>query len=175
VADIFSDMDLSDFREVSDYACQEYVDDPLTDELLRSVETELAYRLPRANVELMQGKHGGMPRRTCFPTVEPTSWAQDHVMITGIYAIGRTKSNSLCGELGKGFWTGDWGYPTIGVYFADCPSSGHNMICLNYRDCGPFGEPRVVYVDQELYYKITNLARNFEQFIRGLKDEEEFM
>ena len=47
------------------------------------------------------------------------------------------------------FWIDEWGHPPIGIYFADCPSAGHDMIALDYRDCGKSGEPCVVHVDQE--------------------------
>lgn len=68
----------------------------------------------------------------------------------------------------------EWGYPAIGVYFGDCPSAGHDMICLDYRKCGPDGKPEVVHVDQEWDYKITYLAKDFEAFIRGLTSERNF-
>lgn len=61
-----------------------------------------------------------------------------------------------------------WNYPDIGVYFGDCPSAGNNMICLDYRKNGKNGEPEVVHVDQEFDYKITFLASDFEEFIKGL-------
>ena len=38
----------------------------------------------------------------------------------------------------------------------------------DYSDCGPEGEPCVVYIDQESNYEITYLAENFEAFVRGL-------
>lgn len=60
------------------------------------------------------------------------------------------------------------------VYFADCPSGGHDMLCLDYRACGPSGEPSVVHVDQELDYQITFVAPSFEAFIRGLQEEDAF-
>ena len=48
------------------------------------------------------------------------------------------------------------------------------MLCLDYRACGPTGEPQVVHIDQELDYKIVVVAKNFELFIRGLEDDTAF-
>lgn len=171
---LFGDFDASDFWERSDYAEQEYVDDPLTDEKVASAERALGYTLPRAYVALMRIQNGGSPSKTNHRTNEPTSWSADHVAITGFYSIGSTKRCSLCGGVGSAFWIAEWGYPAIGVYFADCPSAGHDMLCLDYRECGPTGEPKVVHVDQELDYKITLVADDFEAFVRGLEGDEAF-
>ncbi len=168
------DFDSTDFWEPSEYATKEYVDAPLTPALLERVERALGYKLPASYVELMQAQNGGIPRRTCHRTAEPTSWSTDHIALTGIFAIGEAKPCSLCGNDGSKFWPEEWGYPDIGVYFADCPSAGHDMLCLDYRDCGPTGEPKVVHVDQELDYKITVVAPTFESFIRGLQYAEDF-
>ena len=75
---------------------------------------------------------------------------------------------------GGRFWIEMWEYPEIGVYFADCPSAGHDMIALDYRDCGPEGEPQVVHVDQERNYRVTVLAGDFAEFIRSLRAAESF-
>src|SRR3989344_6676013 len=105
----------------------------------------------------MKMHNGGIPFNTCFPTKERTSWATDHIAITGILGIGRKKTYSVCGSLGSQFMMDEWGYPNIGVYICDCPTAGHNMVALDYRKCGKNGEPQVVYVDQESDYKITFL------------------
>ncbi len=170
----FEGFDLSNFWEASAYADKEYVDDPLTGQKVARVEKALGYTLPKAYVALSEHQNGGMPKKTNHRTTEPTSWAEDHVAITGIYSIGDAKPCSLCGDFGSQFWVDEWGYPTIGVYFADCPSAGHDMLCLDYRDCGPTGEPSVVHVDQEFDYQITAVAPSFEEFIRGLEDEDAF-
>ncbi|MBU1239721.1 SMI1/KNR4 family protein [Myxococcota bacterium] len=171
---VYGNFDLTDFWHNSDYALNKYVEAPLTDELLEEIQKDLGYTLPAAYVELMRHQNGGRPARTCLPTEDFIAWAEDHVAVTGIFGIGREKECSLGGRFGSRFWVDHWGYPPIGVYFADCPSAGHEMICLDYRACGPSGEPSVVHVYQEHDYKISPLAPNFETFIRALVSEEEY-
>ena len=139
----------------------------LTDATLQSVEAELGRQLPAAYVDLARRHNGGRFARNAHPAPSRTTWARDHVGVTALAAIGRTASFSLCGELGSAFWLAEWGYPDIGVYIADCPSAGHDMIALDYRSPG---EPTVVHVDQEWDYQITTLAPSFEAFVRGLVD-----
>ena len=167
----FEGFDLTNFWDDNWYALKEYVSDPPSDELIASVEEELGYKLPAAYIWLMKQHNGGIPVNTCYPCDEPTCWADDHVAITGIFGIGREKSCSLCGELGSQFMIDEWEYPAIGVAICDCPSAGHDMIFLDYRACGPQGEPAVVHVDQENDYKITHLADSFEESVRGLEHE----
>ena len=170
----FEGFDFTNFWDDNEYALKEYVSTPPSDELIASVEEELGYKLPAAYIWLMKQHNGGIPVNDCYPTDKPTSWAEDHVAITGILGIGREKGCSLCGELGSQFMIDEWGYPAIGVAICDCPSAGHDMIFLDYRACGPQGEPAVVHVDQENDYKITHLADSFEEFIRGLEPESAF-
>lgn len=174
VATVFGDFDISDFWENSEYALKEYVGRPLDGATVRTVEQALGYKLPASYIELMSIQNGGIPRRRCHRTHVRTTWAQDHIAITGIYSIGSERPCSLCGQYSGQFWEEEWGYPPIGVYFADCPSAGHDMLCLDYRTCGASGEPQVVHVDQEWDYKVVVVAENFEAFIRGLEDESAF-
>jgi len=168
------DFDPSTFWEDSAYAAKAYTEPPPSDELIARVEADLGYRLPAFYVALMRVRNGGIPRNTRFPTTEATSWADDHIAITGIAGIGYDKEYSLCGGLGSQFMLDEWGYPAIGVVVGDCPSAGHDLVMLDYRACGPTGEPAVVHVDQEADYAITPLAPNFESFVRGLVSEEAF-
>lgn len=171
---LFARMDLSQFWDDSEYALDAYVLAPPTDELIKSVEEELGYKLPASYVELMKKHNGGVPLNTCFPTELSSYWAEDHIAITGIMGIGREKMYSLCGDLGSQFMIDHWGYPDIGVVICDCPSAGHDVVMLDYRHCGKDGEPEVIHVDQESNYEITFLAPDFESFIRGLVSEDEF-
>jgi hypothetical protein len=123
---VFSDFDFSGFWKPSRYAAREYVGRSVDQATLRAVEQELGYKLPFSYVAFMKFQNGGIPRRTCHRTKEPTSWAPDHIAISGLYSIGSERPSSLCGEFCSQFWIDEWGYPPIGVYFADCPSAGHH-------------------------------------------------
>lgn len=148
-----------------------YVSAPFDEEMLKSIENELGYKLPASYVNLMKQKNGGALERCMFEADYDF-----YVEVHAIYGIGREKSDSLCGSNGSKFWIEEWEYPNIGVAIADCPSAGHEMIFLDYRECGPNcenGEPKVVYIDQESDYNIVVLANTFEEFINGLMTEEE--
>ncbi|WP_281939334.1 SMI1/KNR4 family protein [Micromonospora sp. AKA38] len=147
------------------------LEDPPNNETLRTVEAQLGHQLPAAYVDLARRHNGGSFAHDAHPAPSRTSWAEDHVGVYSLAAIGRTADFSLCGELGSAFWVAEWGYPAIGIYIADCPSAGHDMIALEYRSPG---EPAVVHVDQERNYQITVLAPDFETFIAGLVDESEY-
>jgi hypothetical protein len=164
----FQDFDFTNFWNDSVYALKAYVEAPPSGNTIKLIETELGYTLPASYVALMKMHNGGIPVNTCYPTLTPTSWAADHVAISGIMGIGREKANSIGGSLGSKFMIQEWGYPDIGVCICDCPSAGHDMIMLDYSKNGPDGEPEVVHIDQELDYAKTVLAPNFEAFIRGL-------
>ena len=170
----FENFDFIDFWDDDEYAMNEYIGAPPTEEMIEETERELGYKLPESYIWLMKQHNGGIPFNVCFPCDEPTSWADDHVAITGIMGVDKDKIYSRCGQLGSRFMIEEWGYPDIGVAICDCPSVGHDMIFLDYRECGPQGEPKVVHVDQEDDYYVTFLADNFEEFIRGLVNEEVF-
>lgn len=174
MANFPDDIDLNDFWDDGAYARKNITDEPPSDTLIAELETELGYRFPASYVAFMKRHNGGTPRKTCFPSEEPTSWAEDHAAITSFLSIGRDKTYSLGGNLGSRFMIEEWGYPDLGIYICDCPSAGHDMIALDYRACGPEGEPQVVHIDQEGDYHITFLAKDFESFVRGLVDEEAF-
>ena len=172
--DYFKNFDITNFWYDCEYALKNYVEDTLSIEIINSIEKELGYKLPASYIYLMETRNGGMPLKTCHSTITSTSWAENHIAISGISGIGRNKINSLCGELGSQFMINEWGYPNIGIVICDCPSAGHDVVMLDSRKCGKDGEPEVVHVDQDYDYNITFLAKDFETFILGLKDKREY-
>jgi hypothetical protein len=166
----FENFDFSDFWDNSEYAITEYVNEYPSDAMIRKVEEEFGYTLPESYIEMMKIQNGGIPHKYIFPKTEDITWYDDYVEIEGFYGIGDQKKRSLLGSFGNKFRIEGWGYPDIGLYICDCPSAGHDMIALDYSECGNDGEPRVVHVDQESDYTITVLAENFETFVKALID-----
>lgn len=169
--EIFEGFDFSSFWINDKYSREVYIGAEVTGEMIQEVEATLGYKLPQSYIELIKHQNGGTPKNTSYRTNEATSWAEDHVAITGIYGIDKNKQYSI---LESKFWIEEWEYPAIGIYICDCPSAGHDMICLDYSNCDPDGEPVVVHIDQEFDYKKTFLAQDFETFIRGLESDENF-
>ena len=157
------DFDWTGFWNDVDYAFESYIGKPVTDKDIKEAEAELGYTLPAAYIELLNNHNGGVLNKNCFINNEG-----DCVYVTGIYGIDRDKKHSIFGQFGNEFWISKWEYPPIGVVVADTISGGHDMIFLDYRECGPTGEPKVVHVDQEGDYSITLLADNFGDFIKNL-------
>ena len=157
------DFDWNGFWNDVDYAFESYIGKPVTDKEIKDTEADLGYTLPASYIELLKNHNGGVLNKNCFINNNG-----DCVYVTGIYGIDRDKKYSLLGEMGNEFWISKWEYPPIGIVVADTISGGHDMICLDYRECGPTGEPKVVRVDQEGDYSITLLADNFGDFIKNL-------
>jgi hypothetical protein len=131
----FDGFNFEEFWDDHPYSLENYVEAAPSDELIASIEEELGgFRLPAAYVELVRKHNGGQIKRNCYPMDEPTGWAEGHIEISGLYAIGRTSLWSLCGPLGSKFHEREWGYPAIGV--ASTPTAGHQQIMLDYRTCG---------------------------------------
>ena len=160
---MFEDFDFTDFWN-DDAENMDLIGETPSDELIAEIEKELDYKLPASYIWLMKQHNGGLIKKTDFLVTVSNSWK-----LIGITSF--IKINSICDE--NQFMKNDWGYPDIGVAICDTPSAGHEMIFLDYRECGRQGEPKVVHIDQELDYEITLLADNFEDFIRGLVDSEE--
>ncbi|MFC3747330.1 SMI1/KNR4 family protein [Paenibacillus sp. GCM10012306] len=163
----YKPVDASNFWDDSEAALQEYVSEPPTDELIDSVEEQLVFKLPPSYVALMKLHNGGIPKNTSYPITE-----EKFITIAGIRGIGRDKPNSLCGAAGSRFVIENEGYPEIGVVIGDSLAPTQGVIMLDYRSSGNVGEPEVVHVSQEKGHKITELAPNFETFIRGLGSVE---
>jgi hypothetical protein len=143
----------------------------VTDEMLYEVEQKLGFKLPASYIELIRSQNGGCPRLTGY-RVENTP-SLKRVDIEELLGCDKEVDSSLTGTGGSEFMMDEWEYPRIGLYFGNCPSGGHDMICLDYRKCGVAGEPEVAHLDQELDFRKVVIAPNFETFVRKLVSDDE--
>jgi SMI1 / KNR4 family (SUKH-1) len=142
----------------------EYVGPELTDELVRAAEHALGYKLPASYLRLLRAQNGGLPRRRCFPV------GRGHVEITGLYGVGGWYGIDNP-DRGSRSMIQEWGYPASGVIIAPTPSGGHDAVMLDYSDCGPTGEPRVIHVETETAVpRVRVLSPNFAAFVAGLAE-----
>jgi hypothetical protein len=161
---------MDEFWGESDY----FTGPHLTDEMIRAAEQLLGYKLPESYLRLIRVRNGGSPRRRCFPTQVPTSWAKDHIQISGIRGIGGEWGIDS-EDLGSRYMIAEWGYPDVGIVIGETPSAGHDTVMLDYSECGPQGEPRVIHVETECAEpEVLILAPDFETFVRGLVDCRQF-
>ena len=87
---------------------------------------------------------------------------------------GRGSASARASHLRGSPWVDVWrAIRALDIYFADTPSAGHDLLALDYRECGPGGEPRVVHVDQEAGHVVTPMAPSFGDFLDGLVVDSE--
>ncbi|MGX7087618.1 SMI1/KNR4 family protein [Gemelliphila palaticanis] len=148
--------------------------EPLTNEIIRDAESKLGYKLPQAYIDMMKSRNGGNLIRNYWVNKNVKSNEVNVIGIECFYSIGSEKNYSLFGKFGNEFWFSVREYPRdVGVIIADTESGGHDMIYLDYRECGKNGEPKVSVCFQEYDYEIQVLANSFEEFLTMLITEEE--
>ena len=157
-----------------EFSLREYVGKTATNEDFEKVERELGCRLPESYKTLMRIQNGGELRKNTFQGPFRRSWSRGFFDVNYIYGVDSSSDYSLCGKFGHKLWIEKWKYPNIGIAICGSVRGGHDMIFLDYSDCGPEGEPCVVNIDQEEDYEITYLADNFKDFIDGLFSDEEY-
>ncbi len=167
---MFDKIDLTKFWDEDDYYKKSCTGEILTDEMLIATEKELGYRLPDSYKEFMKIRNGGKPVKDFFVSEKDRYCVQ----LGMFFSISEDKQNSIFGEFSNEFWYEIWRYPCdIGVIIADTISAGHEMIYLDYRECGKSGEPKVCICLQESDFETIHLANNFDEFVNNLKSEEE--
>ncbi|MEV7618371.1 SMI1/KNR4 family protein [Streptomyces sp. NPDC089799] len=146
------------------------VQPPLTDETLREAELVLGVTLPSTLVDLLRVQNGGIVAadHDACPTSQPTSWSEEHVPFDFLMGIGpREQMTSL---LDTPYLVAEWGLPSPIVLLC---GDGHCWIGLDYRVCGPDGNPSVTWFDTDLDTALL-LAGDFTTFIESLTAAGDF-
>ena len=110
----FDGFDLSNFWQNSDYVQKEYVCEPLSDDLIASVEARLRSTIACLVSYVDEKSKWGRATQHLFSDENTTYFAKDHVGITGIFGVGRRQTYSLCGPRGSEFMRNHWKYPAWG-------------------------------------------------------------
>lgn len=170
--DDLSDFDFTCFWDDSKLVQENYCGKTPTEEEIKQAEATLGYKLPESYKTLIKKHNGGRLEKDTFDNPLQTNWTSTSFNAYSIYGIDPSKEYSLLGDMGNHFWIDQWDYPEIGLVIADTFTAGHDMIFLDYTDCGADGEPCVVHVNQENNFEITYLADTFSDFVKGLYQSE---
>jgi hypothetical protein len=172
---------LTQTREDMFVDIDEYAGPPITEEMIAHAEVRLGVRLPPAYLALLRLQNGGVLRRCLFRPAGDEGREFSLLILFGIggnTGIDVPMSRYRPGLLNEGDTLSvneslqkNWRYPAESVVLCHL---GHAGILLDYRTCGPEGEPSVIYADAEteLYpqIEISPVAPNFAALLAGLTD-----
>lgn len=144
----------------------------VTPEHIARVEAALGHRLPASYITLMRLHNGGSLNRYLY-RYTGADGSEGELLVRGISGTGFDGNSTLCGACGSRFWEDpdNWGYPHIGIYFAE-EDSGHGLFALDYRSPCADDEPPVVNIYHDSM-TITRIAAHFAEFVRRLSGDDD--
>lgn len=140
---------------------------PVTADMIRKAEQELGVKLPSAYLELITGCNGGYLReeRSFITPPVPLSCHGDQIEVRQISGIGY--ENGIDGPFGSKYLCEEWEYPPENCVWFE--GDGHWCLLMDYRQCGPKGEPSVLFADGEAEpMEFVTVAPSFESFLGSL-------
>ncbi|MEV6429134.1 SMI1/KNR4 family protein [Nocardia sp. NPDC051463] len=164
---------MTKFEEVLTSFWRDAIDDDhvaLTDAAIADAEEKLGVRLPAALLRLLRVRNGGhvADRWDAFP-VEGSSWSEHYACFD--YLEGILDENDSSTILDTPYLVQEWDLPAPVVLLH---GDGHWWVALDYRACGPTGEPSVVEIDSD-GPGVVFLAPDFDSFVEGLTASEQFL
>ena len=137
----------------------------VTPERVSQVEAETGFRLPEAYLDVLRERNGGELVDDCVRTDFRSSWGGDYFQVGQLLGIGPAEVSVLDST----YMIDEWQIPVSGLLISSTPS-GHDWVLLDYGDCGPQGEPAVVYVDDQSTdeYVVHRVADTFADFVAAL-------
>jgi SMI1-KNR4 cell-wall len=146
---------------------------PLTNDAISAAEIALGVRLPPDYLRLMRVQNGGSVSDDydAFPVDPPHTWPSgqvvDHVWIGALDGLGGPGQHMEVMHSDDRY-DEDWEVPSKGMVLIGTPDGGHQWLALDYRACGPDGEPSVLWSDTEGPWE-RELAPTFRAFVEGLR------
>jgi len=145
-----------------------YNNPPLDTNTIKQAEKQLGVKLPGEFLDLLKIQNGGFTKEFVFPTVEQTSWADDHVALNELNGIVLDPDFVTAHNiLRSGYLIKEGGLPPNQVVLT---GEGGWWICLDYRKSRT---PSVRWIDRELEMDVL-LAKSFEEFLGRLIPKSQF-
>lgn len=144
---------------------------PADDQLIAWAEAELGVVLPKAYKDLVKARNGAY---LFYRAIIPTEHQPEPDTSRKAYTLRKIDGIDTGGSSSIVYHTtlarDEWGGPDGLVAFE---GEGHWWLCLDYRDCGPTGEPTVVHCDNGSESasgenEWFTVAPTFDSFVRGL-------
>ncbi|GIJ56535.1 SMI1/KNR4 family protein [Virgisporangium aurantiacum] len=135
---------------------------PLTPEVVADTERTLGVTLPESLLRLLRIRNGGVVA-DAWDAV-PLDGGVDYVPFGEVCGAGPADVPDSITLSDTPYLIGEWGLPSPLVLLS---GDGHTWVALDYRACGPAGEPSVVYVDADFEREVP-LAPDFRAFVERL-------
>ena len=130
------------------------------DARIASAEERLGRRLPEAYTRALRATNGGRLRRS---RLHPRQGPAPHLDLRDLLGVGY--EDGVDGAEGSEALIGEWDYPAPAVVIS---FEGRCALLLDYRSCGPQGEPAVIWVDTDTDMEWT-VADSFAELLRRLR------
>ncbi|GAB3849479.1 SMI1/KNR4 family protein [Dactylosporangium cerinum] len=144
---------------------------PLTDESIVDAETQLGVTLPAELICLLRIQNGGVIADAWDACpADSNFYAEDHVPFDHLHGIGPAGQPGTITLLDTPYLVQEWELPSPVILLS---GQGHYWLALDYRDCGPAGQPPVVWIDNEMDHELA-LASNFRTFVERLTASASF-
>lgn len=141
---------------------------PATPAMIARAEKAVGVALPEALKAALLVQNGGPIRRSSFK-LKPAAAKQYGLKL---YSLSTLPSAAAAGQESVVALTKLARKGELPKGLIPLDGDGHAWCCLDYRECGPKGEPRVAHVDLEQERDFT-VARSFGELLKGLFQDEE--
>ncbi|MFI1996102.1 SMI1/KNR4 family protein [Actinoplanes sp. NPDC020271] len=139
---------------------EDLLHDPLTDEMVAEAERLLGLALPTELLRLLRIRNGGAVADACRAYPLGTD---KYVLFSHMVGIGLDPD--VASMLNTPYLIEERKLPSSIVLIE---GDGHYWVALDYRECGPGGEPAVVRLQNDGACD-ERLAPDFRRFITGLR------
>ncbi|MEV6924820.1 SMI1/KNR4 family protein [Dactylosporangium sp. NPDC051485] len=145
---------------------------PLTQDMIAAAEGELGVTLPADLLRLLRVQNGGLVAEAWDASpAEANFYAEDHVPFDHLAGIGPSHNAGAVTLLDTPYLVQEWDLPSPIVLLS---GQGHYWVALDYRACGPRGNPSVVWLDDEMEQELR-LAHDFRAFVEQLASSASYL